>query len=81
MCIAIEFFLLYGCRSVLIAGASTRLSGKQTFQIQARDVNRFGRDLAAAIGWLSDLTIDASNIVFELSRLKSYTCGVVSSLH
>jgi len=44
-------------------------------------VNRFGRDLAAAIGWLSDPTIDASNIVFELLRLKSYTCGVVSSLH
>jgi hypothetical protein len=44
-------------------------------------LNRFGRDLAAAIGWLSDLTIDASKIVFELSRLKSYTCGFVSSLH
>ena len=26
-------------------------------------LNRFGHDLAAAIGWVSDLTIDASNIV------------------
>ena len=43
--------------------------------------NRFGRYLAAAIGGMSDLTIDASNIVFELSRVKSYTCGVVSLLH